>query len=575
MWLHAKVLLWRGWLPGLRVDQLVLLWAVAAGVGHLALRWTNDGRTSAAAACLFVAAPGHLRWMATVFGSNGLVPALASVWCVVWTYDGVRGGRGGAYLAAAIAAVVGLLSYEQTAVVPLLAVLLAWMAGAGSWRRCLAPAAGAVALTVAYFALRFALFGGLGGYRTVEGEEWIASGSLFGVLAQVWQTEGAIAQSLAWPVQPPLADMPAWFNRAAVALWLALGVLAWRRRRDLGRPLAAALAWIVVVALPVIGTMRVPHAWHAYSFFGSMGAAIFAALVLEALLAGRARTVATAALVAVLVGTTWAGLRMWFDTWAQARAFVTQLRAAVPPDQTPAMVYVEHLPGPAGAGHLLFNAPTDHEAYTGYLPDRVFLRHMPVQWPYSFPYSGDRAWPPPDALRFRWFAWDAAARRLEPVADMPAPVPGVPATWDLRAAAAARAWRPETQLERVPRSRPPAYVTLGKLALLGGPPLPATLGTPVYADLTMRVQTEDGEPGIAEWHFCTADAPELSPQHVVRFWVEQDGKPQTYRVPLVNNPQLLLDGPPTRIDLRPTTSPRAVVQIARIAFVPRPAEAHD
>lgn len=572
LWLWLKIRFWQGWLPGLRFDQLLLHAAISLSVGALALRWTRDRVVAAGAAVIFVAAPGHLRWMATIFGSNGLWPALCSLWAVIWTYDAVACGRRSALALAAAVSVAGLLSYEQVAVVPLLAVVMAYIAVPGE-RRYLVPAgAGALALTAAYFALRFLLFGGVGGYTSVEGDTWIATQSFLRLAGQLAAVEWATAGSIVWPWQPPLVAPSTLLTAVALLAWTVLAGVACIRQPAVRRPLAAATLWIAGTAVPLVGVFREPHAWHAYIYFGSAGGAIVAALIVRGVVPTRAQTGAVAAIAMVYLLATWAGLRIWFETWDEARAFVEQLEAAVPEEATPAIVAVEHLPGPSVEGHLLFNAPTDHEAYTDYLPDRLFLRAWPVEWPYPFPYSGNRAWPPPQDLHLHWFSWDAASHVLTRVS-APAPVPGTPVEWDFADPVAARAWRPAFQLHEIARgTRPATYATEGAVPLFAGPRLPPTVGTPIYADLTMRVQTPAGGPGVAEWHFRTRDTPDPSPAHVIRFWIEQDGQPHTYRVPLVNNPQLLLDGPPTQLDLRPSTTAGALVQLQALSLLPRPAD---
>ena len=71
-----------------------------------------------------------------------------------------------------------------------------------------------------------------------------------------------------------------------------------------------------------------------------------------------------------------------------------------------------------------------------------------------------------------------------------------------------------------------------------------------------------------EWLFLTASDPVWDARKVVRFRVEADGQPHTYAVPILAHPRSLLDGPVTRVALRPTGEPQAHVRIDAIRLVP-------
>ena len=576
MWIHFKVWLWRGWIPGLRVDQLLLNAAVSLSLGLLALRWGLDRSTAAMAALLSVAAPGHMRLMTTVWGSNNLWAGLCALGCMLAMHRAIATNRYPPLLASLAAAAVGLLCYEQVIVVPVLAILCAYLLGAGSLRACVRPGAHVVALLGLYGAMRWAIFGGPGGYHTIEGNSLLALRSAPQLLLQLWETQQVLLLSVVTPLQPPVVQLPPAVGWATLGLWVAGVLFAWHRRPALGRPICCVLLWLFLTALPMAGLMEEPHHWATYPFFASLGSSLLLAMILPAVLPPRIQWPAATAVILVYVATTWMGLRIWWDTWDETRSFTTQLREHLPADRTPAIAYVHNLPGARPEStHFAFLAPLDHDAYTGYLPSRLYLRRTPVAWATGMPYSGVRPWPPADGLQMHWLDWNPTTRRLTSGTETAQPQPGIPVAWDLADPPAARAWRPAFQLTQVPEARPPAYITEGPYGLLLGPRLPPATGTPIYADVRMRITAPDPGRGIAEWHFRTADEPEPSPAHVIRFWTLQDGEVRDYRVPLVNNPQLLLDGPPTQVDLRPTGTPGAVVQILSIGLVPRSADAHD
>ncbi len=576
MWVHFKTWVWQGWIPGLRLDQLVLNAGVSLSLGLLALRWTGDRAIGAMAALLSVAAPGHMRLLTTVWGSNNLWAALFALWSMLWMHRAIATNALAPLIASVVCAGVGILCYEQVVVVPVVAVVCAYVLGAGPLRACARPAVCVAGLLVGYFLVRLSVFGGLGGYYSVEGEALIAAHSLPQLFLQVWDIQWVLLLSVITPLQPPVAYLPPAVGWATLGMWVIGVLVAWHRRPDLGRPMLCALLWLLLTALPMVALMARPHHWATYPFFASMGTSLLLAMIFRAGLPERIQWPAVGLVVALYVATTWAGLRMWRDTWNETRSFVTQLRATIPPERTPAIAYVQNLPGPrAERAHFAFLSPLDHDAYTGYLPARLFLRAAPVTWASGMPYSGTRTWPRPEALHLHWLHWDPALRHLMRLPDPAEPLPGIPVSWDFTERSAAAAWRPAFQLTRAPGSEPPAYVSGGANALFLGPALPADLGTPIYAEIRMRVTAPEGGKGIAEWHFRTADAPDPSPAHVVRFWTRQDGEVRDYRVPLVNNPQLLLDGPPTQVDFRPTTTPGAVVQIFSIALIPRSTAAHE
>lgn len=570
MWFHAKVLLWRGWLPGLRVDHLLLNVVWGLSVGRLAWGWTRSQNVAGMAALFATVGPGHMRFMPTIYGHNMLLPAIASVWTLMWLQTGIESRRVRPYVYAVTACLAGLLCYEQVAVVPVLAVVIAAVLLGGAPRRYVPAAMVAVALSAAFLWFRLAVFGGLGGYATLTGETWIAVDSIAALWRQFWQAQVAALMSLTSPLHPPIARMPAVLSWLICGAWLAACATVWRRSPDRRRAMLSCALWIGGTTVPVMAALHAPTGWGHYVFFGSMGSAVLLAIIVESLAPVRVRPAVVTLLLAVYVGTSWAGLRLWRLAWQDTRAFVTQLREHVPEPRTPAIVYVRSVPGPRAVGLLPFLAPQDQDAYTGYLPARLFVRALPVAWPNALPYRGDRAWPAPDELHLVWLEWDGAARMLHPLADMPIPARGRAATWSLTTAAGQRLWRPAFQLRQVEMvDDAPVFVTEGNVPLLRGPALPASLGTPVYADVRMRVAARGGGEGIAEWHWRTAASPELSPQHVVRFWIVQDGQERTYRVPLVHNPNLLRDGVPTRLDLRPTGTAGATVQVISIHLIPR------
>lgn len=149
-------------------------------------------------------------------------------------------------------------------------------------------------------------------------------------------------------------------------------------------------------------------------------------------------------------------------------------------------------------------------------------------------------------------------------------VPGAPdvAAWKRPRNWERVGWHANAQLAPVPQGATHrSYITRGRFSLLTGPPLPDNEAPIAWAVVTMTVQAAR-QTTYGDWLFLTASDPVWDARKVVRFRVEADGEPHTYAVPILAHPRSLLEGPVTRVALRPTGEPNARVRIDAIRLVP-------
>jgi hypothetical protein len=215
--------------------MLVLLWGIASATALGLRRWL-DAPAAWAAGALFLAMPptgavaqqlmtGHYAW--------GLLFSVLALWAFARAID-----RDSLRWAVAAAALYGLAALCKELYVTLPAVLLAWP-GAG-WQRRLRCVAPALAVAVAYAAMRLAVLGGVGGYAVLEAQP---------TDLQRWDRLATLLRQMhGATLGPGSAGLLALLAVAAMA------AVAWREGRRLHPLLAAGSALALLIpALPAFG----------------------------------------------------------------------------------------------------------------------------------------------------------------------------------------------------------------------------------------------------------------------------------------------------------------------------------
>lgn len=232
-------------------------WHVAATVlvALLARRWAGDA-AALVAGVLFAVHPVHVEAVANIVGRNELMAAgfvLLAVYAALEREQPLPSG---------IAFACGLLCKENAVVTPAL-IALAWLVGL---RRVPAPrrlawfVASWAAIGLGYFALRYIVFRQYGAGIVAVAPVFNGATALTVRLTAV-AALGDIGRLLVFPLHlradyspaertavTSLGDARVLLGMAVVAIWIALLVLAWRRRRTLE---VYGLGWVAIAYAPV------------------------------------------------------------------------------------------------------------------------------------------------------------------------------------------------------------------------------------------------------------------------------------------------------------------------------------
>lgn len=254
MWFHAVNLLWHA--------------GASVAVAALAHRWLREGepalgvRAALVAGVLFAVHPVHVEAVATVVGRNELMAALFTLLAVYAALE----RRSVVGSAAALAG--GLLSKENAAVAPAL-IAWAWIVGlrpVPERRRLVAFVAAWVVVVAAYAVARWIVLHPYAGGQNIAPQLLGQSPLAVRLTAVAAFTDAA--RLLVFPLHlqadyspderttvVSVLDGRFLAGLALFALWAALLVLAWRRRR---RVEGYGLGWIAIAYLPV-ANLLFPH----------------------------------------------------------------------------------------------------------------------------------------------------------------------------------------------------------------------------------------------------------------------------------------------------------------------------
>jgi hypothetical protein len=282
-----------------------LLWHAGASVmmAMLADRWVGR-RGALVAGLLFAVHPVHVEAIANLVGRNELMAALFTLLAV---YAAVERGSVG-WTAAALAG--GLLCKENSAVAPGL-IGWAWLVGLRPWparRRLVTFALSWVLVAAAYGAVRWMVLHASGSTANIA-PQLLGHGPVAVRLTAVAAFTD-VARLLIFPlhlqadyspderttVLSPL-DGRFLLGLLVFAVWAALFVAAWRRRR---LPEAYGLGWVGIAYLPV-ANLLFPHGVvvaERLLYLPSVGLVLAAAAALARLEPRRLAVVATALVLA-------------------------------------------------------------------------------------------------------------------------------------------------------------------------------------------------------------------------------------------------------------------------------------
>ncbi|HKC47478.1 MAG TPA: hypothetical protein VKB63_07710 [Gemmatimonadales bacterium] len=305
-------------------------WHIAATllVAHLARRWAGDA-AAVVAGVVFAVHPVHVEAVANIVGRNELMAAAFALLAVFAALEYERP------VLSAVAFGCGLLSKENAIVTPAL-IGFAWLLGVKPLpaRRRLAWFAATWAIVaIAYFALRYVVFRSYGAGIVAVAPVFNGASPLTVRLTAV-AALGDVARLLLFPLHLRADYSPA--ERTAVtsvvdarflvgvlvvALWGALLLLAWKRRRALE---AYGLGWIAIAYSPVasllfpIGVLIAERTL----YLPSVGLSLAVGGVLRHL-KGRLLALAAAALFILGGARTWLRVPAWKDNLSATNALLT------------------------------------------------------------------------------------------------------------------------------------------------------------------------------------------------------------------------------------------------------------
>ena len=232
-------------------------WHVAAAVlvAMLARRWAGDA-AALLAGVLFAVHPLHVEAVANVVGRNEL---MAAVFVLIAVYAALEYEQP---IVSAVAFACGLLSKENAIVTPAL-IAFAWLLRLRplpARRRLSSFVASWVVVAILYFALRYVVFRSYGAGIVAVAPVFNGESPLTVRLTAVAALSD-VARLLVFPlhlqadyspaertaVTSPL-DLRFALGLLVIAAWVALVVLAWKRRRLLE---AYGLGWIAIAYSPV------------------------------------------------------------------------------------------------------------------------------------------------------------------------------------------------------------------------------------------------------------------------------------------------------------------------------------
>jgi hypothetical protein len=279
---------------------------------------------------------------AAIFGLHGSRPE-AVVWLAGWfdmlatlfvlagcllVLEDLRSPRASPRLAALSCAAAAMLTKETGFVFPLLLPVLMYLEGRLS-RRNLARAWPFFALAVVLFVYRWMRLGGPGGYPS-SGEDAlpVLGVTVLGIVKVLaWRLWAVLCFPLNWSVEPGA------LLRVGFPLGIAAAAAAVALARPDGRKIAAALAFVVVSALPAVQQLLIgPDMEKSRGLYlPSVGYALLIAAAFDGIRQRRYQAALAGAAVIFHCGVLRHNLDVWAEVYAAARPTCATVAAELRP----------------------------------------------------------------------------------------------------------------------------------------------------------------------------------------------------------------------------------------------------
>ncbi len=571
MWLQVQ--LFGTWAAGYLLLGLVVYAAIILLVYQCMRRCGAEAGPALLGAAAFALLPlHHIRWVYYIVQPLNALWGVLTVWCFTHPSYPHRWWPG---VAGTGSLLFALFSYEQNlaigAAVYAVAILMAVRTPPVQLRTLLWRLGPVTVLTALYAWVRFGWAGNLSFYYDVTGA------------AQTVLAEGPAGFLRQFPVTMALAlashthllrywDYPvlSWITAIAPAAALVLCLGPGRSPR--GRLVGAVLVlWWAATLVPSVDAVRRVDAESHYLFYA--GWALTTALALYAPAPGGARraTALWALVFGVLVVASYVEVVQWLRLAHYARTVVTSFASFVPATGEARRYYLLDPPG-SRFGEYPFAALST--AVTLPVPPsrRADIAvHLVRDLPHDPPLDVGATVPDVDTWPVVVLRWRDATWVAEPVPAWARPaVPGAPdlGAWSGPRSWAAQGWQANPHLVRVRRDATGEWFrTASRFSLLTGPALHPGAVPLAWAEVTMAVRATRLD-AYGDFMFVTEADTAWDARKVVRFRIRADGAPHTYAVPILAHTRALLGGPVTRVALRPTGEPEALVRIDRIRLVP-------
>lgn len=577
---HVEQRAFDDWTGGWFLTRLVChagtAWLFAAAV----LAWTRKRDLAWLAGAIYGLHPSRFYPLLVMCQSQMLLAALGLV-LAAWGLGVWRTGRRtSGSCAVLVGASLACWSYEQAvAALVLLPVLdAAWPALDGSRPArtdALRRAVPLVAVVVVYAVLRVIRFEGLGGYSSVsDAEQLFDPAHPLRLLAGTATATAGALLSLAAPLSrqdwPVLAagrlQHPAVVIGLNAAVVLLTGVCTVRAARGHRRAVlfgaATLVAFVAWTTLPIAGLLKGHDPWNRYIYFPGMAWVVVLAWAFTPQGTGRWRRVPAAAALGCGLLVAWGGCHVWRAAWRQADGLHDAIVAQVPGDGM-SYIYLDGFSEWVGGRNLFIRN------LTGPIDIGVAARKLrlwPSRWrgPASVQIPASTAWPferPPWVRLGRWNA-SLASLQLEELGGYRPGTHGDRLRWDLTRTGGRRAWTPDSLLAPMRGGEAGIHVQVRTpFAAITSPPLMDIPWTPAVLGVEMAVAGPPDRPDWMEILFYSAAQPIASGTHLLRVATHADGRPHRYVVSLLDHPAPAVDGPLTRIALRPSRHTGAQVVI--------------
>ena len=326
--------LWGLWPVGYHLTNLAIHLTTAVALYYFCKYAGKTGQMAGCAALIYAVLAVQAEAVAWMGARFDLLSACLTAWAAAFYMKFRRDHLWSAYAASAACLVFAILSKENAFVLPLL--LLAAEVLLISQRR-FAPLLFLTALTAALFVYRWFILGGIGGYadptdfgiKTLEGLP-IRAPALT-LLGYYWFEPEGFAFSLIVAATTALLLTVAWHSRSGP---------------DGRATLAFGFAWAVLSGAPTHGLLFI-NASMANSrilHLGSLGIALFVAVLLASLSTARTRRLATGGLAVFLALGCFHNLAAWEWTSRRTRQVLEELKQLEPEPKAETQFVFHDLP---------------------------------------------------------------------------------------------------------------------------------------------------------------------------------------------------------------------------------------